>query len=66
MEDRSQEEILSGSLKKLNSGRKRINMDRWKDIKRKKLKDAGKKHKTMKGKQIDAKYLSKQVSGIML
>jgi hypothetical protein len=31
-------------------------MDRWKDIRRKKMKDAGKTHKTWKGKQIDAKY----------
>jgi hypothetical protein len=58
---------LPGSLKKLNSGRKRrINMDRWKDITRKKLKDAGKTLKTQKEKQIDAKYPSKQMSGIML
>jgi hypothetical protein len=41
-------------------------MDCWKDIKRNKLKDAGKAHKTRKGNQIDAKYQSKQVSGIML
>jgi hypothetical protein len=41
-------------------------MDRWKDIKRKKFNDAGKTHKTWKGKQIDVKYPSKQVSGIML
>jgi hypothetical protein len=41
-------------------------MDNWKDIKRKKLKDAGKTHKTQKGKQVDAKYPSKQVSGILL
>jgi hypothetical protein len=67
MEDKSQEDVLPGSLKKLYSGIKmRINMDRWKDIKRKKLKDAGKTHKTQKGKQIDAKYSSTQVSGIML
>jgi hypothetical protein len=67
MEDKSQEEVLPGSLKELNSGRKRrINMDPRKDIKRKKLKDAGKTHKTWKGKKIDAKYPSKQVSGIML
>jgi hypothetical protein len=43
MEDKSQEEALPGSLKKLNSRRKsRINMDHWKDIKGKKLKDARK------------------------
>jgi hypothetical protein len=51
-------------------------MDHWKDIKRNKLKDigkthrtqkdVGKTHRTQKGKQIDAKYLPKQVSGIML
>jgi hypothetical protein len=35
MEDNRQEEVLPGSLKKLNSRRKmRINMDNWKDIKR--------------------------------
>jgi hypothetical protein len=30
------------------------------------VKDVGKTHKTQKGKQIDAKYPSKQASGIML
>jgi hypothetical protein len=58
MGDKSQEEVLPGSLKKLNSRiRRKINMDCWKDIKRKKLKDSGKAHKTHKGKQIHAKYL---------
>jgi hypothetical protein len=67
MKDKSQEEVLPGPLKKLYSGRKRrINMEHWKVMKRKKLKDAGKTHETWKGKQIDAKYPSKQVSGIML
>jgi hypothetical protein len=67
MEYKSPEEVLPGSLKKLNSRRKsRINVDRWKDIKRKKLKYSGKTHKTQKGKQIDAKYPSKQVGRIML
>jgi hypothetical protein len=67
MEDKSQEVVLRGSLKKLNSRRKwRINMDHWKDVKRKKLEGAGKTHKTRKGKQMVAKYPSKQASGIML
>jgi hypothetical protein len=58
MEDNSQEEVLPASLKKLNSGRKRkTDTDCWKDIKTKKLKDAGK----TQGKQTDAKYPSKQV-----
>jgi hypothetical protein len=53
-------------LKKLDSRRKwRINMDRWRDVKRKKLEDAGKTYKTQKGKQMVAKYPSKQASGIM-
>jgi hypothetical protein len=48
-------------LKKLNKGKKRrINMDHWKGIKRENLKDAGKVHTTWRGKQIDAKYPSKQ------
>jgi hypothetical protein len=38
MEDRSREEVSPGSLKKLKSRRKRrINMDHWKENKRKKL-----------------------------
>jgi hypothetical protein len=41
-------------------------MDRWKYNTRKKLKDAGKIQKTRKEKQIDAKYPSRQASGIML
>jgi hypothetical protein len=44
-------------IENLYSGR--INMDRWKDIRRKKLGDAGKTPKTRKGKKINVKYISK-------
>jgi hypothetical protein len=47
-------------LKKLNiTQNRKINVNHWKDIKRKKLKDAGKSHRTEKGKQINAKCASK-------
>jgi hypothetical protein len=65
MEDKSQEVVLPGSMKKLNSRRKRrINMERWRDIKRKKLKDAGEIHKSGRESRLDI-YPSRQASRIM-
>jgi hypothetical protein len=65
--NKRQEELSPCSMKKLNIRQNRkINVNHCRGIKRKELKDAGRVHRTQKGKQINAKCSSEQVSGIML
>lgn len=59
--------LTASGVKRVNNVRKRkINIGQWKDVKRKRLRDAGLQHKSRKGKLIPAKQPPTQVSGIML
>ncbi|KAJ8894140.1 hypothetical protein PR048_006750 [Dryococelus australis] len=67
MADCSNVTLSARGMKRVNNGRKRKkNIGLWKYVKRKKLRDAGFKHKSTKGKVVPAKQPPTQVSEIMM